>query len=269
VGHETDHCIADYVADVRAPTPSAAAEIVIAEKAHQLQHLGQIKQRIQQTLQRLIRHDRRRLDGIKRQPIFQSPYGLLGPWMQKLDDLRQDIDQAMVQRIANQKAKLESRHKVLFSLKPTTKIGHFRHRLLHFDRSISTVLSGKIQQSKKRIAQIDTGLYQIWQRQMHNKKRLLSAEQRRRNLDLVMVRHLHLHKERLDKISAALHSIDPKNLLSKGYAILFAEKDRSVITSIRTVEKDMDVRLLLSDGEILSTVKEIIESEQKPEPTRT
>ncbi len=43
VGHETDHCIADYVADVRAPTPSAAAEIVIAEKKQQIDYLMRCK----------------------------------------------------------------------------------------------------------------------------------------------------------------------------------------------------------------------------------
>src|SRR6185369_3518699 len=48
VGHETDFTIADWVADLRAPTPSAAAEIVIAEKSQILKTLSHIKQGVRQ-----------------------------------------------------------------------------------------------------------------------------------------------------------------------------------------------------------------------------
>lgn len=106
VGHEIDHCIADYVADVRAPTPSAAAEIVIAEKSQQLNYLAQSKQRLQQTIYQLIRHDRRRLEGVMKQPIFLSATRLLGPWMQRLDHLREDIDVFLRQSLMQKRLRL-------------------------------------------------------------------------------------------------------------------------------------------------------------------
>lgn len=212
VGHETDHCIADYVADVRAPTPSAAAEIVIAEKAHQLQQLGQIQQRMQQTLRHLIRHQMQQLEGVKRHPLFATPYGLLGPWMQKLDDLREDSDLAMKQKVLQAKIQLEGRQRQLQALKPTAMIGHLRQRLAAYDRGIRQAWVGKI---------------------------------------------LPWNREKLKNLNQTLKAIDPKNLLTKGYCILFAEKERSVITSVSNVKKGDDLRLLLADGEIISTVKDI------------
>jgi exodeoxyribonuclease VII large subunit len=235
VGHEIDHCIADYVADVRAPTPSAAAEIVIAEKAQQLHHLGQLQHRMQQTLHQLIRHDRRRLEGIRRHPIFISPYNLLGPSIQKLDTIRQDIEDSMRTKITSLQGILESQRRVLLSKNPCTQIAHFKQRLLDFDRSAQNSLTTKILQGRQ----------------------LINVEQRRRQIDQLMLRCVQLQKERLEKVASALGSIDPKNLLAKGYAILFAEKDHSIITSVSALEQKQELRLLLSDGEVVSTIKEI------------
>lgn len=212
VGHETDHCIADYVADVRAPTPSAAAEIVIAEKAHQLQHLNQVQQRMQHTLRHLIRHQRQQLESVKRHPLFATPYGMLGPWMQKLDDLRSDSDIAMKQKLIHARMQLDGRQRQLQALKPTAMIAHLKQRLIAFDKGIKQAWTGKI---------------------------------------------LPWNRAKLKNLENTLKAIDPKNLLTKGYCILFAEKERSVITSISAVEKGDDLRLLLADGEIVSTVNKI------------
>lgn len=216
VGHETDHCIADYVADVRAPTPSAAAEIVIAEKAHQLHHLEQLKKRLQHSLTHLVRKDRQRLNSIAKLPLLQTPFGILGPWIQKLDDMREDIDHLVRRQMEKKYMLLESRQRLLQSLKPITQIQHFKHKLGYWDKSVKTAFS------------------------MQLKRR----------------------RERLESLVQALMSVDPKNLLTKGYCILFSEKDHSAITSVHNVKKHQELRVLLSDGEILSTVKEIISSER-------
>lgn len=215
VGHETDHCIADYVADVRAPTPSAAAEIVIAEKNHQLQHLEQAKKRVSQAVLHLIRKDRQRLNGVIKQPLLQSPYGILGPWWQKADNYLLELDAVMHRRIEKSRMILESRKKLLHSLKPTTQLQHFRQKIIQLEKGLNRALTFRLK----------------------------------------------MLQESLQRVVQGLSSIDPKNLLTKGYCILFSEKDHSAITSVRAIEKNQDVRVMLSDGEIISTVKEIIQRE--------
>ena len=179
VGHEIDHCIADYVADVRAPTPSAAAEIVIAEKAQQLHHLAQVRQRMQHTLKQLIRQDRHRLNGILRHPLLQTPYGILGPWIQHLDHLRQACDKSMQMHLSRMRLILQAHKLLLSSMQPAQRLKLYREKLRGF-KQIFKVIEGSIA----------------------NKR------------------------ERFNLIAESLHAVNPKNLLTKGYCILFFGKNR-------------------------------------------
>ncbi|HEY4831936.1 MAG TPA: exodeoxyribonuclease VII large subunit [Waddliaceae bacterium] len=212
VGHETDHCIAEYVADVRAPTPSAAAELVIADRAQHLQHLGHIQRRLFQTIFHILKQNRQRLEGIIKQPILRSPYPLLSSKIQNLDGVKQLLDSSMRQHCKNINMQLEARRKLLQSLKPTSQI-------LNFQQKFSSL--------RKR-------LEQYWQRNLTRKR------------------------ERVQNITTSLQQIDPKNLLTKGYSILFSEKDELVIKSVLDLKKDMRLKVLLSDGKANVKVKDII-----------
>jgi exodeoxyribonuclease VII large subunit len=261
VGHETDYCIADFVADVRAPTPSAAAELVSTDKNQQLIHLKTLQNRIQQTLAHQIKHRRHQLNGILKQPLLLSPYNLLGAWIQRLDDLRMDIDASMKQIIHRQRLTLEGRNRQVQALKPSAQIIHFRQKLAHWTKALDSSLSLRLINTKSSLTQKQDRLSQYWSAQQSNRRRHFNAIAKQKQLDQAWQRIIGLRKERLITLSSSLHSIDPKNLLKKGYSILFAEKDHSVITSINSIGKDQEIRALVSDGELLTIVKEVFSSD--------
>lgn len=92
VGHETDFTIADFVADRRAPTPSAAAELAVPETAELKRKIGNVVGRIETLLRASFSLDRQRLESLARFPIFSSPLRITDEPRMKLLHLSQRLD---------------------------------------------------------------------------------------------------------------------------------------------------------------------------------
>lgn len=86
-GHETDFTIADFVADLRAPTPSAAAELVVPRQAELLATVDSLQKRLISSLRRRVQTERRYVTQISQNPVLQNPGYHLNQRRQRLDEL--------------------------------------------------------------------------------------------------------------------------------------------------------------------------------------
>lgn len=261
VGHETDHCIADYVADVRAPTPSAAAEIVIAEKAQQLKNLEQIQKRLNDNIKTLCIKYRQKLKGVLKHPIFSSPYYLLGSSMQKLDDFKVNIDQAILSFYKNKRTLLNAKKQHVYSHKPLSKILHYQQLIDSYTCAIDKKMRDKIFEEREKIHSRILKLEHAWENILHNKQKFFNATLKRKELDYFWKNYFHRQHEKFMSTINTITAINPKNLLSKGFSILFSEKDNSVITSIHQVNNNDNVAIMMLDGKLVASVKKVIAHE--------
>ena len=137
MGHETDFSIADFVADVRAPTPSAAAEIVSKESATMVTNLKRAKSSLAQFLNHILEIS-----------------------FQKIDDTKDRLDQTYKHLILRLKGLLQSRKAHLESLLPAKQVAHQRARLNALKKqftSFERILSEK----RKALKYISDHLYAI------------------------------------------------------------------------------------------------------------
>ncbi|WP_165668262.1 exodeoxyribonuclease VII large subunit [Metapseudomonas otitidis] len=127
VGHETDVSISDFVADVRAPTPSAAAELLAPDSSGLRQRLESLERRLQLRIRQLIAHQHLRLDGLTRR--LRHPGERLRQQAQRLDDLEMRLQRALDRQLSQRRerqARLETR---LAAQHPGRALGLLRQRL--------------------------------------------------------------------------------------------------------------------------------------------
>lgn len=114
-GHETDFTIADFVADLRAPTPSAAAELVVPRQAELVSAVASMQGRLISSLRRKVQMERRYVTQLGQNPVLQRPGHHLNQRRQRLDELwtnlgRSHRDSVMLKRgkLVNVVGKLET-----------------------------------------------------------------------------------------------------------------------------------------------------------------
>ena len=122
IGHEIDFTIADFAADVRAPTPSAAAELAVPDGEEWHASLGRITSRLQRGLMRRIEAQRQRLRWLIGRAALVSPSARLSQQTQRLDDLEQRLSRAMRQILADRRSALGERRGRLWQLSPVARV---------------------------------------------------------------------------------------------------------------------------------------------------
>ena len=145
VGHEIDFTISDFVADFRAPTPSAAAEILSSDSAEILEQLAHLTARLRRPVHSCLDFLKNQLAALERTALFLEPPRRLREARQTLDRLSDHLDSAVDSAIQNSRLDLERHTHFLASHNPERKITELLRQL-----STDRALMDRLAQSRVR-----------------------------------------------------------------------------------------------------------------------
>ncbi len=149
VGHETDVSIADFVADVRAPTPSAAAELLAPHSADLRQRLDGLRQRLLLRMQDRLQRDAQRLEGLTRR--LRHPGERLLQQSQRIDDLEQRLTRALDRRLAIAHERLARLDTRLAAQHPGRTLHLLRQRLEHLQARLPRAINETLKDRRQRL----------------------------------------------------------------------------------------------------------------------
>lgn len=128
VGHEVDFTIADFVADLRAPTPSGAAELVVPDGAAWRVSFERLGQRLVQTMRRQLRDDADYLLAMRRRLALAHPGQRLRQNAQRLDELEQRLGSRIRLLFSERRHRLQTLSMRLARRSPVAEVQRLSHR---------------------------------------------------------------------------------------------------------------------------------------------
>jgi exodeoxyribonuclease VII large subunit len=158
VGHEIDFTIGDFVADLRAATPSAAAEIITAGVVASCQFLAQAGKRIRQLAAQRLADKQYELKQAAQNLARQHPRRRFSEWVQRLDDLAESLSRCARTGLRSHRTHWTNLADRLIRARPAQWLKHRRERVDETSRRLRDHLLRHLREAKNRFAQLDSRL---------------------------------------------------------------------------------------------------------------
>jgi exodeoxyribonuclease VII large subunit len=250
VGHETDTTLIDFASDLRAPTPTAAAEKAVPVRSELIGAVMEHHKRLFVSVQRLFQQHRTHLQGLGRG--LGDPRRLLETSTQRLDNLSGRLDTGLqswfdkrvsrVKELAAKislgavRSKLDNGHQ---------QLGNFSARL---DRGLQSWVDKQAARLGETAAKMSVHAIQrkIWEgaRQLHNSLERLS------NTEAKIFKE---RQQRLDNLGALLESMSFKKVLARGYAVVRDASD-NLVSAAEDALARKDITVEFRDGKVRANV---------------
>lgn len=153
VGHETDFTIADFVADLRAATPTAAAELAVPSSAELKGQLVQRQRQLNQGLQQRLKRSRERLASLQRSPVLVHPRRYMLQHAERLDMLSQRLHGNLKSQLSLSRQRQKSLHQGLIRYNPRTQAELAARRKDQANRQLMNAMQSIM---KSRLSQLQT-----------------------------------------------------------------------------------------------------------------
>jgi exodeoxyribonuclease VII large subunit len=158
VGHEVDYTIADFVADVRAPTPSAAAEMVIRAKAEVQGEVQGLAERLQRAMRYRLEALHSRLVACQQRRVLMDPGAPLRTMEQRLDELGIRLERGMRASLRLTHDAVVRYESAIMHLSPAMMVRFSRERLLACDRRLSAAERARMRREREELERLTATL---------------------------------------------------------------------------------------------------------------
>jgi exodeoxyribonuclease VII large subunit len=253
VGHEIDYTICDFVADIRAPTPTAAAQTVVPIKAELRRHLADAQATMVAAAENAVALRRRQVAHLEIR--LRDPQSLLRQMHQRIDVLSDNLAMEIAARIRDQRRSLEASTARLKH--PAAAAREQRHRLGSLSLRLAQAMAARCRPLRITLERNAAGLSEAALRAR------LAA--RRRRLDELFRRLDAANRVVLDKqhfqlaaLARRLDAVSPLRVLERGYAVVVNRRDGRAVKLATQVEVGDELHIRLGYGRLraITTARE-------------